>query len=42
MKEWKKDVYAWKHDRKVQTHESMIPEANKKSSKESPILDRKN
>ena len=30
------------HDRKMQIHESMIPKAYKKSSKESPTLDRKN
>ena len=32
----------WKHERKMQMHESMIPKAIKKSSKESPTLDRKN
>ena len=32
----------WKHERKMQMHESMIPKADKKSSKESPTLDRKN
>ena len=32
----------WKHERKMQMHESMIPKAYKKSSKESPTLDRKN
>ena len=32
----------WKHKRKMQMHESMIPKADKKSSKESPTLDRKN
>ena len=32
----------WKHEGKVQMHESMIPKANKKSSKESLTLDRKN
>ena len=32
----------WKHERKVQMHESMIPKAYKKPSKESPTLDRKN
>ena len=37
MKAWKKDADAWKHD-----SESMIPKADKKSSKESPTLDRKN
>ena len=42
MKAWKKDAYAWSHDRKVQMHESMIPKADKKSSKESSTLDRKN
>ena len=42
MKVWKKDVDAWKHDRKVQMHESMVPKADKKSIKESPTLDRKN
>ena len=29
-------------NRKVQLHESMIPKTNKKSSKKSPTLDRKN
>ena len=42
MKVWKKYVYAWRHDRKMQMHESMIPKADKKSCKESPTLDRKN
>ena len=42
MKAQKKDAYAWRHDKKVQVHESMIPKADKKSSKESPALDRKN
>ena len=42
MKAWKKYAYAWRHDRKMQMHESMIPKADKKSSKESPTLDRKN
>ena len=37
-----KDAYAWKHYKKVQMHESMILKADKKSSKESPPLDRKN
>ena len=37
-----KNAYAWRHDRKVQMHESMIPKADKKSSKEIPTLDRKN
>ena len=37
-----KNAYAWRHDRKVQMHESMIPKVDKKSSKESPTLDRKN
>ena len=32
----------WKHERKMQMHESMIPKVDKKSSKESPTLDRKN
>ena len=32
----------WKHERKMQMHESMIPKADKKSSKKSPTLDRKN
>ena len=32
----------WKHERKMQMHESMIPKADKKSSKESPTLDRNN
>ena len=32
----------WKHERKMQMHESMIPKAYKKSSKESLALDRKN
>ena len=32
----------WKHERKIHMHESMIPKANKKTSKESPTLDRKN
>ena len=32
----------WKHERKMQMHESIIPKAYKKSSKESPTLDRKN
>ena len=41
-KAWKKDAYAWRCDRKMQMHESMIPKADKKSSKESPTLDRKN
>ena len=35
MKAWKKDAYAWRHDRKMQMHA-------KKSFKESPTLDRKN
>ena len=39
---WKKDAYAWRHDRRVQMHESMIPKIDKKSSKKSPTLDRKN
>ena len=30
------------HERKMQMHESMIPKADNKSSKESPTLDRKN
>ena len=42
MKAQKKDAYAWRHDKKVQVHESMIPKAFKKSSKESPTLNRKN
>ena len=42
MKAWKKDADAWKHDRKMQMHESMIEKADKKSSKESPTIDRKN
>ena len=42
MKAWKKDVDAWKHDRKVQMYESMDPKADKNSIKESPTLDRKN
>ena len=42
MKVWKKDVDAWKHDRKVQMYESMDPKADKNSIKESPTLDRKN
>ena len=33
---------AWKHERKMQMHESMIPKVDKKSSKEIPTLDRKN
>ena len=32
----------WKYERKVQMHESMILRADKKSSKESHTLDRKN
>ena len=32
----------WKHERKMQMHESMIPKTDKKSSKWSPTLDRKN
>ena len=31
-----------KYKRKMQMHESTIPKADKKSSKESPTLDRKN
>ena len=31
----------WKHERKMHMHESMIPKADKKSSKKSPTLDRK-
>ena len=42
MEAWKKDSYAWKHDWKVHMHKSMIPKADKKSSKENPTLDRKN
>ena len=42
MKAQKKDAYAWRHDKKVQVHESMIPKVDKKSSKESLTLDRKN
>ena len=47
MKAWKKDAYEGRHDRRVQDrrvqmHESMIPKADKKSSKGSPTLDRKN
>ena len=42
MKEWKRDAYAWRHDREMQMHESMIPKADKKLSKKSPTLDRKN
>ena len=37
MKAWKKDAYAWRHDRKVQMHESTIPKADKKSSKKNPL-----
>jgi len=33
---------SWKYERNVQMHKSMIPQADKKSSKESPTLDRKN
>ena len=32
----------WMHERKMHMHESMIPKADKKSSNESPTLDRKN
>ena len=32
----------WNHERNMQMHESMIPKADKKSSKENPNLDRKN
>ena len=32
----------WKHERKMHMHEGMIPKTDKKSSKESPTLDRKN
>ena len=32
----------WKHERKMQMHESMISKVDKKPSKESPIIDRKN
>ena len=32
----------WKHERKMQMHESMISKVDKKPSKESPTLDRKN
>ena len=42
MKAWKKDAYAWRYDREVKMHESMIPKADMKSSKEGPTLDRKN
>ena len=42
MKAWKKDAYAWRHDGRVQMHESMIPKIDKKSRKKSPTLDRKN
>ena len=38
----KKDAYTWRHDRKMQMHENMIPKVDKKSSKESHTLDRKN
>ena len=31
-----------KHERKMHMHEGMIPKADKKSSKKSPTLDRKN
>ena len=34
-------IYARRHDRKMQMHESMIPKVDKKSSKESPPIDRK-
>ena len=32
----------WNHERNMQMHESMIPKADKKSSKENANLDRKN
>ena len=32
----------WKHERNMHMHEDMIPKADKKSSKESLTLDRKN
>ena len=32
----------WKHERKMQMHKSMIPKVDKKPSKKSPTLDRKN
>ena len=32
----------WKHERKMHMHEGMIPKIDKKSSKKSPTLDRKN
>ena len=32
----------WKHERKMHMHESMISKADKKLSKKSPTLDRKN
>ena len=32
----------WKHERKMHMHESMVPKVDKKSSKESPTLNRKN
>ena len=32
----------WKYERKMQKHESIIPKADKKSSKKSLTLDRKN
>ena len=42
MKAWKKDAYAWSHDRKMQMHESTISKVDKKPSKKSPTLDRTN
>ena len=42
MKAWKEDAYAWKYDREVQMHESMIPKVDKNLSKKIPTLDRKN
>ena len=40
---WKQNKIKIKQPNKnKQTHESMIPKADKKSSKESPTLDRKN
>ena len=33
MKEWKKDAYAWKHDKRMQMHESMIPKQIRNQAK---------
>ena len=40
-KKHKNQTYS-KHERKMQMHESVISKADKKSSKESPTLNRKN